>query len=414
MNSLRSACRRLAVIAVALAVPWALAAPVAAEGLLRATDAGLHWLEDPQPRDGRPGGTLRLLTPDGQVLDLELSLQERLMQDARAHLPAVRDGTTSVHAGQVAGRRGSWARLARLGGAWLGAVHDGGQLWFLDPASHHPVLASRLGLAADATLVYTLADLARPLDFHGDIAAAGRPGPGAGFAALPAAVLPEMLPLTPDGETARELRVTLVLDTGFQALYEAAASVAVAALNVVDGFYRAQFDTHIRLHYLLALADNGPLTMTSHTQLFAAFGDYVRDNGIPFHGAAHLLSGRVFDGSVIGYAAVDALCLPARGYGINQMTYPGAGNAVLLAHELGHNFGLRHDDEVSLAIGLTSAFVTQHCAHNFIMRRSLNITDPATGFSPCSQVWFDHMSATSAQCLVPVDLLFADGFEAPG
>ncbi len=328
------------------------------------------------------------------------------MQDARADVPGVRDGTTRIYAGEVSGRAGSWLRLTRIDGAWLGAVHDGEQLWFLDPASHHRELASRIGADDAATLVYTLADLAQPLDFHGDMANGHDL-----HVAVPQTPTPSMV----QGGLARELRVTLVMDAEFLDRYPAAASVAVAMLNVVDGFYAAPVNTHLRLHYLIGLADNGPLTMTNHQELLPAFGDFVRASGIPVHGVAHLLSGKEFDGSVAGFAWLNALCSPASGYGINQMTFPGGGNATILAHEIAHNFGARHDNEVSLAIGLTSAFVNAHCSQNYIMWPSISAGNPATEFSRCSEIWFEHyLQSHNPQCLAPVDLLFADDFESNG
>lgn len=390
---------------VSVALLWG-APALAAETLLRANDAGLHQRDGGQLRHGEPAEVRRLVTPDGQILGLALALQPRLMQDALRHVPAVREGTTQIYAGEVVGRAGSRVRLTRIGGAWLGAVDDGQTLWFLDPASHHRELAARIGVDESATLVYTLADLAQPLDFHGDTAN-GRE--------LHAAVPLAPTPSTVQGGSGRELRVTLVMDTEFLALYPEPDSVAVATLNVVDGFYAAPVNTHVRLHYLIGLADNGPLTMTNHNELLPAFGDFVQASGIPFHGVAHLLSGKSFNGSVAGYAWLDALCNPAFGFGINQMTYPGGGNATILAHEMAHNFGVRHDNQVSLQIGLTSAFVKQYCSQNYIMAPSISAGNPATEFSACSGIWFDHYLQTqNPQCLVPVDLLFADDFEFNG
>lgn len=399
MHIFRHGLRLLAAVTVSfvLVAP----APAIAGKLLRASDAGLHRVDSTQASDGEAAMVLRLATPDGQLLDLVLVEHTALMQDARAHVPQVRDGTTQVFAGDVAGRSGSWLRLTRIGDAWLGAVLDGEKLWFLDPASHHRELATRIGVDAGATLVYTLADLAQPLDFHGDTPADHTAHAAAAGAWMPSPVR---------GGTDQELRLTLVMDTEFQDLYDAPASVALAALNVVDGFYTSQVDTRIRLHYLLALTDNGPLTTTSYADLLDAFGDFVNDKRIPLHGLAHLLSGKDFDGAVIGYAWINGLCSRTKGFGVNQMTGSGGSNATLLAHEMGHNFGARHDNQISLPIGLTSAFVTEYCSHNFIMWPSINATDPATEFSPCSMIWFKHYPQ-SQHCLVPVDLLFIDDFE---
>lgn len=415
MKLLQSGRLHLACIAVLLVL--ALPASAATEQLLRANNAGLHWVDNVRTADREASTVLRLNTPDGRALDMSLEVQLRLTHDATPHVAAVRDGRTQVFAGEIAGRPGSWARLTRIGAAWLGAVHDGEQLWFLDPASHHPGLASRLGVDDAATLVYTLADLAQPLDFHGDTAPEDFHDDTVTGHSAHLAVPNTWMPSVPQGSTGRELRITLVLDTEFQDLYPDAASVAVATLNVVDGFYaepgsHAHPNTHLRLHHLVALADNGPLTMTDYEQLLPAFGTFVQDQEIPFHGVAHLFSGKVFDGSVIGYAWLNALCHTENGYGINQMTHPGGGRATLVAHELGHNFGVQHDNIVSLALGLTSAYVNEYCNFpQFIMYPSVSGANPATEFSGCSNIWFDHFTPQNQQCLMPLGLPFSDGFE---
>jgi len=417
MKLLQSGRLHLACIAVLLVL--ALPASAAAEQLLRANNAGLHWVDNVRTADREASTVLRLNTPDGRALDMSLEVQLRLTRDATPHVAAVRDGRTQVFAGDVAERPGSWVRLTRIGTAWLGAVHDGEQLWFLDPASHHPGLASRLGVDDAATLVYTLADLAQPLDFHEDTAPEDfLDDTVAGHSAHHTGPYTWM-PSAPQGGTDQELRITLVLDTEFQQLYPDAASVAVAALNVVDGFYaepgpHAHPNTRLRLHHLVALADNGPLTMTAYSQLLDAFTAFVPDQNIPFHGVAHLFSGKNFDGSVAGFAWLNALCSATHGYAINQMTFAGGGRATLFAHELGHNFGVRHDNEINLSIGITSAYVNQYCNFpQFIMYPSISGSNPATEFSPCSDIWFDHFipQGQNQQCLTPLGLPFGDGFE---
>lgn len=411
--------RQLHLVCAAMFLVLALSAPAAAEQLLRANDAGLHWVDNAHTADGDAAALLRLNTPDGRVLDMSLHTQLRLSRDAQRHVAAVREGRTQIFAGDIEGRPGSWVRLTRIGAAWLGAVHDGEQLWFLDPASHHPDLASRMDVDVAGTLIYTLADLAQPLDFHGDTVPGDFHDDTVAGHATPHAASNTWMPSTPQGSVGQELRITLVLDTEFQQLYPDAASVAVATLNVVDGFYtepgpHAHPDTHLRLHYLVALADNGPLTMTDYQDLLPAFGTFVQEQGIPFHGVAHLFSGKDFDGSVVGYAWLGTLCRTATGYAINQLTQPGGGRATLVAHELGHNFGVRHDNHVDLTMGITSAFVAEHCNfQTFIMAPSMLTADPATKFSPCSNIWFNHFipQSQNQQCLTPLGLPFGDGFE---
>src|SRR5690606_10685650 len=120
----------------------------------------------------------------------------------------------------------------------------------------------------------------------------------------------------------RFLKVTLVLDTEFQARNGAnAASVAGAVLNIVDGFYSNQVGVDVSLLHLRALASNGTMTSTNVDNLLNAFRAYVAGGNVPVGGVVHLLSGKDFDGSTVGYAYLETVCAGG-GYntGINQIT----------------------------------------------------------------------------------------------
>ena len=338
---------------------------------------------------------LRVETPDGP-LELLLTPASRMQAQAATMVAGIRDGHTRLYRGSVAGQAGSWVRMAYIDGAWLGAIRVADKLWLMDPARQHPQLASRLGLGRQDSLVFTLDDIhgLGPMDLGGVA-----PPPGA----LPAPMAVTGATADAQAGTTRYLGVTLVLDTEFQNHYGATAKdIAVAMLNIVDGFYSSQVDTEVYLYALQSLASNGTLTDTDSGKLLDAFRTWLTGSPVPFSGLAHLLSGKDFEGSIVGRAWVGSLCSPTYGSGVDQLTFSTAGGAAILAHEMGHNYGADHDSDGNSCP-----------ASGYIMNASTNITHPPTQFSTCSLDYFaDYLSTHSATCLAaPPNAIFNDGFD---
>lgn len=372
--------------------------------LEHASPAQIQQLSAPAGLAGPSGPALilRVLTPDGP-LDLELVPATQMQSEAARMVAAVRDGRTRLYRGQVSGQPESWARMSRIDGAWLGAIQVNGKLWLLDPARLHPQLARSLGLGEQDTLVFTLDDF----QGLGPIDAGGVLPPAAALSRWSAAGGARAD--TQTGST-RFLGVTLVLDTEFQSRYGAnAADVAVGILNIVDGFYSAQAETQVYLYALVSLASNGTMTATKAEDLLDAFSKYSQTS-LPFSGVAHLLSGKDFDGSTIGLAwtgvadpaYVDTVCNSFYGTGVDQQTFSAAASAATLAHEMGHNYGARHDHDGNACP-----------SSGYIMNASTNIGNPPTQFSTCSLDYFvDYQSVHTTPCLTdPPDVIFVDGFE---
>jgi hypothetical protein len=348
-------------------------------------------------------------TTEGTRLHLSIEPNARLEGEFALYADSVREGRDRYFRGSVDGTDGSWARLARIDGAWIGAVHDGTTVWLLDPARWHaqPLRDTGADTGADAggTVAFDIGDVQLPHGFdHGDA--------GAGDLSY-AAIVPRLDPADPriaqavSGDAGRGirafLRVTLVLDREFQARYGGnSAAVAGAVLNIADGFYRNQVGIDLSLLHLQPLATNGALTSTNPNQLLEAFVAYLNTGAVPRGGVSHLLSGKDFDGSTVGLAYVGTACRPdGFASGIDQITYSQAFGGATLAHEIGHNLNARHDSEGN------------SCPPSgFIMAALININNPATQFSSCSLAYFnDFLSPLPACMAAPPDRIFRNGFE---
>ena len=94
----------------------------------------------------------------GRQFDLTLESNERLF----AALPASQREALHaypVYRGRVAGMRGSWVRLTRVGDALEGMIWDGNDLYTIEPARRAKrFMIVAAGVADDATVIYRLSD----------------------------------------------------------------------------------------------------------------------------------------------------------------------------------------------------------------------------------------------------------------
>lgn len=301
--------------------------------------------------------------------------------------------------GYVAGSTGSWVRLSRVAGEWSGALHDGTDLFLLDPPAQ---LAGLLPLAPppEARLIGYRVDDVLLTGSCGDADDALPAGKRLSYAGLLPAV-----PARPKAAN-EQLLITVVTDTEFAAVHGTnAASVVASRINVIDGIYSNQLQISIALGHLRALGSNGTLTTTDSQALLPAFRTYMTSGAgasIPKNGLNHLFSGKDFDGSIVGVAYISVLCSASYGYGIDQVRAANQTTALTIAHEMGHNFGAPHDGQAGSACSAQ--------AGSWLMSPSLNGSDQ---FSPCSQTQMaDDINA--ATCFVPLSsgsVIHSNGFE---
>jgi len=101
----------------------------------------------------------------------------------------------------------------------------------------------------------------------------------------------------------------------------------------------------------------------------------------------HLLSGYDFQSTVLGYAGVSTMCQSLSG-GIDQTIMDDANfNGAVLAHEMGHNFGMQHDS------------VGNACpVSGYVM--NAQVSTPPTNFSDCSiTYWRNFINNYPTTCL---------------
>ncbi|MEJ0085109.1 MAG: M12 family metallo-peptidase [Pseudomonadota bacterium] len=314
----------------------------------------------------------------GRRFALTLESNARLLKA----IPAARKASfaqTRVLRGKLDEVPGSWVRLTRVGTRLEGAIWDGNDVYVV--ASYGSIagkLTTPFAAAADQTVVYRLSDTLNGLppefcglvDGGGTAAAAGDSGlqQYKGFVAQ----------LRANAATAavnEALDISLIADKAFQNSAGADATAAMLArLNVVDGIFAEQvgvllLPTELRL----APSSPDPFTATEAGTLLEQLADYRESiPAVRAAGLAHLMTGKNLDGDTIGIAFVDSLCKAHEGVSLSDSEQGAFYSALVMAHEIGHNFGARHD-------GVEG--VCASTPQNWLMSPTLN---GSTEFSACS------------------------------
>jgi len=120
-------------------------------------------------------------------------------------------------------------------------------------------------------------------------------------------------------------------------------------LNLIHAVDRSYAAVNVRVVLVaIEIWTNGnkiPYTSSGGSQI-SLFNKYRRNNllGTVRHDIAHYMSIRGWSGGVIGMAYVGGVCKSGHGTAINRWSFSSiTGPNVVVAHELGHNFGFPHD-----------------------------------------------------------------------
>ncbi len=279
------------------------------------------------------------ITAFGKNFQLELQSNEQLIADLpNAQQDRLRK-KIQLFRGQLAGVKNSWVRLSQKGTRVSGMIWDGNEIFILDQSDEIASAMSAPNTEA-YPLMYRLKDVSWP---NAQCALDPKAKPINDYGALVQELnsLAQALPAT-----ARELPLAIVADAQFVLNNRLDPEAAVVArMNVVDGIYTSQVGVHLRIAQIRALQSNGNLTATSSGTLLDQFGVFATTPGFTNPGLAHLFTGRDLDGNIIGVAYVASLCSARFGIGLSQTTGTGTAGALIVAHELGHNFGAQHDNQ---------------------------------------------------------------------
>ena len=163
----------------------------------------------------------------------------------------------------------------------------------------------------------------------------------------------------------RLLEIVLVADFDyFKSQGANTASGMLHALNQVDGIFRETVHTGFVVKEVVVFetADDPFEASRNNGTMLQELRTY-RDTHYRTTGAIHLFTKRRLAGKALGVAYSHTLC-SSSAVGISR-----SANVVLVAHEIGHNFGAQHDPDVG-------------CKGKFIMHPNIN---SSRKFSSCSK-----------------------------
>ncbi|MGH0037215.1 MAG: zinc-dependent metalloprotease family protein [Myxococcota bacterium] len=323
------------------------------------------------------GGRLRFEAL-GRSFALALESNDELVVDlAESALEGI-----ELYKGRLEGADGSWARLSRVGGQWAGLFFDGEALMAVEPE-----LGIGHILSSDPVL-YRLEDSGAT----GTCAAAGGDGTPAGLGALGAVGAEgaeRTARATSPSAASHFIDVAVIGDARYSSNQDDPMGLAIALFNAVDGLYAEQVGVALNVVGVDLLSDDGGLSSSEAGRLLDQLADLAATSSLDNPGLVHLLTGRNLDGSTVGIAFIAALCNESAGVSLSEIRNGSFGSdTILIAHEIGHNFGAPHDSELgSPCSGTPTGFVM-----------SPNLGDTSERFSSCSLDRMEPEIAT-ASCL---------------
>jgi hypothetical protein len=330
----------------------------------------------------------------GRHFSLSLQNNDRLLKA----LPS-KQRTAAARAqlirGKLEGATGSWVRLSRVGGVLEGAIWDGHEMYVV--TSYQRIahsLALPLEVAPTQTVIFRLSDATNglPAEYCGTEQTLPRSRGNTPTMLKQFQDVVRELRFNAMAAPTEQLDIALIGDTAFQAQFGAnATDTMLARLNIVDGIFAEQVGVLILPSELRLVSGNDPFTATEPSDLLQQVAAYREgDEAIRTPGLAHLMTGKTLNGDVIGIAYVDALCEQREGVSLSESSWGDFLSALIMAHELGHNFGARHD-------GVPG--VCESTPQSYLMAPALN---SSSQFSQCSlDSMAPNIERARGVCLAP-------------
>lgn len=346
----------------------------------------------------------------GRRFELALESNARLVPSLAADATA-----PQLWRGTLDGLPGSWVRLTVSGARRWGLIWDGHDLYVLEPAAE--AAANFVGPApatGSATVVFRLSDTQVPegtsqcgavrvgdaatgLDAYANLLAELRAASGAATGG-PAAD-GTLAPPTAAATATRRLQVSVLGDYEYVQRFGGTTGRdrVLSLFNNVDGIFASQVGVQLEVvsATMLTTPATSPFTATKASDRLTELSTYRRArSALTATGVTHLVTGvdvTSTDGSrsTVGIAYIGSLCSSSFGASLSEASNSASLDSLVMAHELGHNFGAEHDGETGSVCASTPT--------TFLMAPTLNRSDQ---FSQCS---LDTIArdVARASCLLP-------------
>jgi len=310
----------------------------------------------------------------GRQYDLKLAPNHSVLNlAARAQL----GGNIEIYRGHIESAPNSWVRLVFVGGVPRGMFSDGETLFAIETDATAP----------DKPYIFRLDDLkiASGAFSCASSGAGTREPKTAGD--LFRAVAADFEAMAAEGPGAiSNLDVSIIADAAFTNANSNTEAEMITRMNNVDGIFSSQLGVQLTVsHTDIFTSANDPFSSeTEGGDLLDEVADFrFAAPSAQRGGLTHLFTGKNITStdpdtgdvstSTVGIAYTGALCSRRFGVGLTEARSSATSDSLIIAHEIGHNFGAPHDG--------TSGSACESTAQNFLMAPRLNNSDQ---FSACS------------------------------
>jgi hypothetical protein len=330
---------------------------------------------------GRIGPSLLSFDALGRRFELQLEPHAGLI----GAVPNRAAGAAIPYRGRLVGVADSWARIVITDGIPAGLVWDGTDYYALEAPGDSLV-------GSGGPIAYRLSDaIIEP----GALACASGPVAATGSSAFQSVTqnLAQTAQLG-DGATS-EIIVGAVADYEFtQAVGSGAEAAILTRLSIVDGIFSEQLGVQISVPAVETFTEpddpfgdsTDPQTLLDDVRAYRVSSQERLSPGL-----THLYTGRTLNNNTVGIAFTGVLC--SNGFGVGLSTggssLGSTFEALVAAHEIGHNFGAPHDGEEGSPCVDTP--------QTFLMAPTINQSQE---FSQCSiQEMQDDIAAAMGACI---------------